>query len=410
MTDTLDLGYLRHETDTGRIVARLDDVAEAAVDIVVSSSKIAPLFRDSDGEVDAELHLPEPLLASDGTWSYLPLRFTRTGFRQLVERLDIPVKYADLTRTEQPELLDTNIEARALHKDAPMLLRAIRSGDVWVVRAVLSNQYQAIDNMDMFIATVNGARNAGVDIGDCMVEADWTDDRFRLRIAVPSIEVAAGELLSGYKNPFDGPGLDWTQHTRTFQQQLRERGARVGDVLWAGLEASNSETGGGAATVGPRAVVLVCLNGLTRKADILRQVHLGGRLEQGVVAWSAETQRKAVELIEAKMADAVRMYCSAEYLEAMVAEMRQSKDIAVQNPVTAFEVVKTRLGFSEEERDRAMSMFLRSGEGSVFGVASAVTAMAQTVDDGDRQAEIEQAFWDIVGNPGAYQGRELIGA
>lgn len=411
MTNTLTL---RHEVDRGTIAGRLDEIADSAVDIVAPASALAVRYADitEPGDPQGFLILPtsHAVVQEDGVHSTLPVRFTRTGFRQMVERLDIPLKYADLVRDDDPALLDINVARRSESKDAPTLFRLIRDGDQWICRAVLSNSYQAIDNLDMFIAVINGAAKAGVDIGDCLVEGDWTDDRFRLRIAVPQVGVMASELLKGYRNPFEGGQLDWTQHTSAFQRELRERGAQVGDALWAGIEASNSETGGGAATVGPRAIVLICLNGLTRKTDIVRQVHLGGKLDVGPVTWSAETQKKAVELVESKMADAVRAYCSEGYLEGLIREMEQAKGVDVQNPVTAFEVAKTRLGFSEEERDRALTMFIRGQDTTVLGVANAVTAMAQTVDDGDRQNEIEQTFWDIVNNPAAYQGRELIGA
>lgn len=373
---------LRH-VDSGTITGRLTEVAEAALDVVAMSSDV-----DFQPTV-SQLSMIEPVVAHDGVYDTLPLTFTRTALRQQAERFNIPIKYVDLLHEQQPDLLATNFNERSNLLNQTTLYRMLRDGDVWRVRATLSNGYQAIDNLDVLTAVIRGASRAGVDIGDCQVEGDWTDDRFRLRIAVPSIAIHAPDLLGDYRSPFQSRGSD-------------SQGRQVGDVIWAGLEISNSETGGGAAAVAPRAVVLACLNGMTRKTDAVRSVHLGGRLEAGPVQWSQETRRKAVELVEAKMADAVTRFCSEEYLTSLADEMRQAKGLEVANPVKAMEVVQARLGFTDDEIESALAMFTRSGDTSVLGLGQAVTAAAQVVADSDRQSEMEEAFWDIVGTPTVY--------
>lgn len=384
---------LRH-VDAGQISGRLNEVAEAAVDVVAPSTAIKHEARGG------ELTLSEPMVAHDGLYDVLPVTFTRTALRQQAERFDVPLKYVDVLDAQQPELLAHNFNERSAYLNQATLYRMLRDGDVWRIRATLSNGYQAIDNLDVLAAVVRGAQRSGIDIGDCHVEGDWTDDRFRLRIAVPQISIHAPDLLRDYRSPFDPSRNRGSGYDHISQSEVGDY--RVGDAIWAGLEVSNSETGGGAASIAPRIMVLACRNGMVRKVDAVRSIHLGGKLEVGPVQWSAETRRKAVELVEAKMADAVNRFCSTDYLDTAADDMRTAKGLDVENPVKAIEVAQQRLGFTDGEVESALAMFVRSGDTSVLGLGQAFTAAAQTLDDGDRQSEIEQAFWSIVAEPRIY--------
>jgi hypothetical protein len=389
---------LRHETDMGRLTGRLREVEAAAVDVVAPSTAV------TFGSAGSVVHLDpdHPVLASDGTYSALPVEFSRTALRQQADRFSIPLKYVDLLADKQPDLLATNLNERSAATNQPTLYRMLRQdtpagSPCWTVRATLSNGYQAIDNLDVLTAVIRGATSAGIDLGDCHVDCDWTDDRFRMRIAVPQISLLAPELLSDYRTPWGDSGTG-------FVSAGEIGNAQVGDVLWAGLEIGNSETGGGAASIAPRAFIVKCRNGMVRKADIVRSVHLGGRLEDGPVRWSAETRRRSLALVESRMADAVDSFCSVGYLQGIVAEMAAAKELQVENPVKAMEVAQSRLGFSEDEVEAALSCFIRSGDTSVFGLGQAFTAAAQTVPDGDRQTEMEETFWNIVGEPRLFVG------
>jgi hypothetical protein len=386
--------HLRHETDRQSIRGRLNEVRDSAVDYVASPTSL--IFDETNRFFDPTG------LTEEGVGREAAVTLTRNAFRQTCERLDVPLKYADLLDEQQTDLLRLNLNDRASHKRAtPALFRFLRMPDgTLLLRAVLSDTYKRVDNYDVFTAVASGLSEASVPLGDCEVEVDWTDDRFRMRIMVPQIEVAAPELLGGYRAPrvaghhrdildrwAASPGSDGT--TR--------QGNRVGDVIWAGLEVANSETGNGSTSIAPRATVLACLNGMTRKADLVRSIHLGARLDQGVIAWSQDTMRKQLELVKAQVRDAASQFCSVEYLQKVVDELRAAKGIEITGSIPAtFELAQTRLGFSEAETEAAMDAFMRSGDSTVFGLAQAFTAAAQTVPDGDRQTWMEECFWDIV--------------
>lgn len=68
-------------------------------------------------------------------------------------------------------------------------------------------------------------------------------------------------------------------------------------MVFAGFVASNSETGHGSFSLTPQLTVQVCDNGMTITRDAAREVHLGGRLADGVVRWSADTQDAVLDLV-----------------------------------------------------------------------------------------------------------------
>jgi hypothetical protein len=75
--------------------------------------------------------------------------------------------------------------------------------------------------------------------------------------------------------------------------------------VFAGFEITNSEVGTGRSTITPPLTVRICGNGLTISGDALSKVHVGARLDEGVIRWSRDTERGALELVTAQSRDAV---------------------------------------------------------------------------------------------------------
>lgn len=385
------LSPLRHETDRVRIVGKLTEIADATMDVVAGQDRITVACSPDGGHI-FEVAFAEPLLHGDGVYDSVTGHLTRTAFRNLAERLQIPLTYLDrLTSSGHCTLSGTNINTLAGADGRTALYRMLRTEDGWTLRSVQSDTYKAIDNGHLLAAVVKGLGDTGINLGDCNVEADWTNDRFRLRVSVPAIELAVPDLLADYRTPWSMNPNDPTH--------APNRGGDVPPVLFAGLEIANSETGGGAATIAPRAEVLICRNGLTRVQDIVRNVHLGGKLDKGVIEWSHATYKASLELITSQIADAARKFTSIEYLTAMADEMRKAKGIAVESPTAAVAKVVDKMGFTEDEHKSILDCFIRSADTTLLGLGQAVTAAAQLAEDGDRQAEMEATFFAIVNQP-----------
>lgn len=101
--------------------------------------------------------------------------------------------------------------------------------------------------------------------------------------------------------------------------------------MFAGFVVPNSETGHGSFSITPRLIAQVCSNGHTITRDAMREVHLGGRLAEGVVRWSADTQRTAVDLISRQAADAAATFFTGDYLTAALGSIEQAAGVPVRD-------------------------------------------------------------------------------
>lgn len=387
---------LRAEADLSRIAGRLSDVCASRWDVVAPQSSL-----HCKGIDRLALDLFTPQITHEGvTDSIVECVYTRTAWRQIAERLGIPLQYLDriaaMDNPVGPALACQSINDLAHVDSRRAMYRFVRTGDVGLVlRAVLSDKYRAIDNDTALQAILAGLSEHGLNLGDCEVTGDVTADRLRLRITVPQVAVAVPSLLADYRMPYSlRPGSP---------MHARPDAGETPPVLWAGIEITNSETGQGAFAIAPRAVIQVCRNGLTRAVDF-RRAHIGASLEEGTIDWSEETQRRALELVTSQVRDAVATYISPEYLQNTAEEMRRAKGVEVENTRHAVDVVQQRFGLTEAERDNVFELFAAGGDRTVLGLGNAVTAAAQLAEDGDRQSELETTFWEIVGQPGAFVG------
>jgi hypothetical protein len=160
-------------------------------------------------------------------------------------------------------------------------------------------------------------------------------------------------------------------------------------VVFSGFVLTNSETGCGAFTLTPRLVVQVCRNGMTITRDAMRAVHLGERLEEGVISWSGTTLDKTLALITAKTADAVAAFLDPGYVQRTVGEMERNAGHPVADPEEAIRVISQRLRFTNTQQHDILAHFIRGGDVTAGGVMHAVTSAAQVQDDADIAFEME---------------------
>jgi hypothetical protein len=340
------------------------------VDVVAPASMI----RSRSGLLQIEG--VDPVITDDGVTTadglYRPTLIADEG---MADKLGIPLAYMRRLRNEHVDLLDANVNSWLARDDRKFLVRCFRGvQDAGVARAFLSDRFAIMDNLDALLAALDGVREAGVDVD--ITGCDLTERRMTVRIECPQVWSLAPTLLAGYRSPFevnDGPHSGYG-----------------GDepVVWAGLQISNSETGGGAFTVTPRVTIKVCRNGLTMTKDALRAVHLGGTLDTGTVQWSAETQSRAVALVRSKTVDAVRSFLSPEYLSMKVRAIESEAGREVKD-IDHVKTITKGLSFTQEQTDDILGFFVKGGQMTYAGVANAATAYAQTVNDPEVAAQME---------------------
>ncbi|WP_432718904.1 DUF932 domain-containing protein [Pectinatus frisingensis] len=157
---------------------------------------------------------------------------------QIASRLQIPFKYYNRMRKENPTLLDININN--WFKKAPEK-RMIRTLDNRV-RAFLSDRYRRLDNLEL--ATT----------------------------VLPIIQQMKGAQIISCEV------TDTNMYLKVINKRLKAEVA-VNDVVQAGFCISNSEVGLGSLKVEPLIYRLVCKNGLIVKDYTQKKYHVGRQIE-----------------------------------------------------------------------------------------------------------------------------------
>lgn len=354
------------------------------LDVVAPASKLR--FRDGKLLLSGLDPIIEAAGVTDVNGTYRPTEVFDEG---ISTKLGIPLAYVRRLRNERPDLYDANangwlrganrlnsktkeVEQLALPDKRSFLVRAFRGGEeghVGVARALLSDRYAVMDDLDALTATLDGVRQAGVEV---QIEGcDLTDRRMYVRVSAPEVQALAPALLAGYRSPFTGEtGTD-------------------NPTVFAGFLMSNSETGDGSWSITPRIIVQVCKNGMTIQKDAMRAIHLGGKMDEGI-RWTKDTIDKQLALVTAKTRDAVATFLDVDYMKKVVRDMEQMAGKPVQN-VEDVKVIAKKLAFDQETQDSIFNMFVKGGQITAGGVMQAVTATARVTKDADKAADIEAA-------------------
>jgi hypothetical protein len=373
-TDTL------RSADLDALATLLRQQDARKLDLVVPATKM----QMTDGVLYVQDAMQE--ISEDGVTSRTAALKPGNVFDEgLAEKLKVPVGYLKRLHAERPDLYDANVNGW-LHGNDGMgfgpdprsfLTRAFAApndatdGYDGFARAFLSDTFRMIDHFDVLAASLDGVRKAGVAVD--ITQCDLTERRMYVKVSAPQVTALAPELLRGYRSPFTG--------------QTGEENP----VVFAGFIISNSEVGNGAFSITPSMTVQVCKNGLTITKDAVRAVHLGARLDEGVVKWSEDTMLKTLELITLKASDAVATFLDVDYMTAQIRALEEQAG----KPITGAlpDVVKAvgrKMLFTEDQTDGILDHFLRGGQFTAGGVLQAVTSFAQTLDDADEAYGLEE--------------------
>ncbi|MGH3909498.1 MAG: DUF932 domain-containing protein [Pseudonocardiaceae bacterium] len=339
------------------MVALLQRQHDVKLDVVVPARDIR--MRDGELHIDG---IGEPALTPEGvTPARGVFRPTLTCDGGIAEKLGIPPQYLRRMRETHPALLDHNVNTWLADDPAKRyLIRTLRSetSGPGIARAMLSEKYKITDNLDVLLSVLDGIRRTGVQtqISRC----DLTEKRMYVKVRSPEVAARAPRLLADYRSPFSGL-----------------RGAD-NPLVFAGFVISNSETGHGSFSITPQVTIQVCDDGMTFTTDAMREVHLGGRLQDGVIRWSADTQDAALELVVKQARDAVTAFLTTDYVAAKIAEVEAEAGIPVRDVDATLEYVGKQLRFTAEQQQTILNHFIDGADRSAGGVLHAVTSTAQT--------------------------------
>jgi len=130
---------------------------------------------------------------------------------------------------------------------------------------------------------------------------------------------------------------------------------------------------------------------MTLTKDAIRAVHLGERLDEGVVTWSGNTLDKTLALITARTTDAVTTFLDPGYVHQALSAITAQAGHQLADPQAAVAVVSQKLRFTEAQQADIMSHFIRGGDITAGGILHAVTSVAQSLPDADAAHDMEAA-------------------
>ncbi|GGX93782.1 DUF932 domain-containing protein [Streptomyces fructofermentans] len=378
---------MAHETNQSTARAAVTDTRNASFDDLLQT-----LERDQDAKIDMVAPAAaitsvagnltvagvEPVLTPSGVaradGAYRPTAVADEG---IAEKLRIPAAYLRRMRAEAVDLYDLNVNGWLQREPTRRFLLRAFKGEPGVLRAWLSDGYKIIDHLDMLTAVLAGIRESGHPVK--ITGGDLTERRMIVRVESEHVAALAPELLRGYRSPFTGQTGD----------QL--------PLVSAGFVLTNSEVGGGKYAITPRIVAQVCGNGMTITKDAFGKVHLGARMTEGIVEFSQDTQERNLSLISAQTRDAVATFMNRDYVERKLADIQREAGHEITSPAEAVELVAKQLRFPDSVRDSVFSHFIRGGQTTAGGIMQAITATAQTLDDGDAAYELETQALSAMG-------------
>lgn len=279
------------------------------------------------------------------------LALTSHANAQVTGFLGIPRRFAQKLEASFPELLIHNFNTIIQKSDVRRMVRTLDGN----ARAFMSDSYRRIDNELVF----DGMYPVLDRLGAKIESANVSDDYFHLQATMPNIE---GEI-------------------------------RKGDVVRYGVTIRNSEIGKGALSVSPLIYRLACTNGMVVADQVRRRAHIGGSYldgEEGWIALSSATQMLKTRAMVAEL---------AEYLEAMASPFMFEKtlstlrDVADQElpaePTLVVESLAARYSLAKPEMESALIALAESKDYSRWGLANAVTVLANDSQSYDRAVDLE---------------------
>jgi hypothetical protein len=346
----------RIETAEGRIKPILDTIEREGS---LMHDFVAPLGKSDiiRFESNGSLKLDASTTTGD-TRTYRKYKLHTHAVGQAGEKLGIPTGYIKKLAIGDKWQRDLAADVLNRHSEftdrRKILVRAV--GDE--VRGILSDHYRRLNTSQIYSVFFNQCNRQGAKIVDAHVDATRTycETVYPKVISVP------------------------TQKNGTVHMVF-------------GLRISNSDFGDGALQLQAYNMQVVCLNGMTRD-NMLRQIHLGRQLpddlslSQRTYDLDTETQASLIE-------DLVKNSFNAQNIErqARIIQLASEREVDLNNEINGLK----RLGLFKHEVDEIEDVLIASkqsdgvqGEGTLWKLSQAVTAVARDQENKRRQREIEE--------------------
>jgi len=339
-----------------QLLARI--VAEDARkhDVIADTRKMSVVTPET-GDEDLSIRLL--LDGLEGMDEYV---MTDYALGQVSTDLGIPKRYFDRMRDDAPDLFKTNLHHWMYSDPKARMVRGLTNPDGPMTgRAWMSDKFRRLDNMEIARTLLPEFDNLGTDVE--FHQAAITESKLYIRATFPAIE-----------------------------RDVK----KVGDTVRWGVEIKNSEIGAGSLTISGFMLVLVCTNGMTT-TKALNARHVGKREGEGILSNEALAADDVAFWLAAR--DTLRHTCSETTFAEICDRLDGLSEVQVVSPVAATKVLATEYGLTDEEQEAVMLSLAADPNGigkGQWGALNAITAVAQTVESFDRQADLEGIGWQVA--------------
>jgi len=302
---------------------------------------------------------------------------TANTHRQISSHLGIPADYYDRLQAGVNELRDPYHPSRSLFESTVNAMlqarparerRLVRTLD-GSARAFLSERYRPLDHDEILERVLPALGEFDLDWSESSLEV--TDQRLYMKLVNPRVQADIN----------------------------------VGDTVQAGVLVTNSEIGMGSFSVTPLVFRLVCRNGMIRQDFARRKYHTGARLGgDGEIYeyYRDDTVRARNEATVLEMRDLIRGALSDAVFDKIVDNLREATVIRIAgDPIKAVEQVQSRFSLTNDEKGSVLRALVEGGDLSVWGLANAVTRVAQDAPTYDRSTDLETIGGQLLALPSA---------
>lgn len=290
------------------------------------------------------------------------LQLNELAHSQIAARLQIPQKYYQKMRAENPALLDWNVNSWFRQTPEKRMVRVLDGN----VRAFLFDRYRRLDNLELADTVLPILKEMkGAEIASCEV----TETHLFLKVINKKLKAEVS----------------------------------VGDVIQAGICISNSEVGLGSLKVEPLLYRLVCKNGLIVKDYAQKRYHVGKQIESEDTAYeiySDETLQADDRAFFMKVQDTVRTAVDEAKFHLTIEKFKQAKQESTgTDPVKTVELLADKYILNQSERGSILRHFIMAGDNSKFGLINAVTRASQDIDNYNRATDLERLGGELLSLP-----------
>lgn len=311
------------------------------------------------------------VMKKDGAAELERFTISEHAHKQIAARLTIPSRYYMRLLQDHRDLVIHQVNALFEREPASRLFRTLDG----TLRAFLSDRYLRLDNKDVLEQTL-----------PAIVKGD---------LETKLLSTNVGENKMNVKVLFTGDELAHEVTSRTRDGSPR--------IIRPGFRMSNSETGSGTLAIEGFFFDGYCLNGCVYgKIDAFsfKRTHLGGRLIEGsnFEVISDESRELEDKAIISQVSDVMKSMANPEFAQAMVDRLRETTQTGdVTKPIAAVELAVKELDIREDEKEDILTTFIQDGDFSQWGMASAVTAVANKDETTyERACELENVGANII--------------